>query len=46
MKYEKIEGYTEENFRRITGVKRETFNKIVEIVKKVMMRNIKGEKEN
>ena len=33
MKYEKIERYTEDNFRRITGVKRETFNKMVEIVK-------------
>ena len=46
MKYEKIEGYTEDNFRRITGVKRETFKKMVEIVKKVMMRNIKGKEEN
>ena len=34
MKYEKIEEYTEDNFRRITGVKRETFRKMVEIVKK------------
>ena len=34
MKYEKIEGYTEDNFRRITGVKRETFKNMVEIVKK------------
>ena len=34
MKYEKIEWYTEDNFRRITGVKRETFKKMVEIVKK------------
>ena len=33
MKYEKIEGYTEDDFRRITGVKRKTFNKMVEIVK-------------
>ena len=33
MRYEKIEWYTEENFRRITGVKRETFKKMVEIVK-------------
>ena len=33
MKYEKIEGYTEDNFRSITGVKRETFKKMVEIVK-------------
>ena len=34
MKYEKIEGYTEDNFRMITRVKIETFNKMVEIVKK------------
>ena len=34
MKYEKIEGYTEDKFRRITGVKKETFKKMVEIVKK------------
>ena len=34
MKYEKIAWYTEENFRRITGVKKETFKKMVEIVRK------------
>ena len=34
MKYEKIAWYTEENFRRITGVKKETFRKMVEIVRK------------
>lgn len=34
MKYEKIVGYSNEQFRRITGVKRETFQKMVEILKK------------
>ena len=34
MKYEKIAGYTEEKFRRITGVKRTTFEKMVEILRK------------
>ena len=34
MKYEKINEYDENKFRRITGVKRATFEKMVEIVKK------------
>ena len=34
MKYEKIAWYTGKNFRRITGVKKETFKKMVEIVRK------------
>ena len=34
MKYEKIVGYREEKFRRITGVKRTTFEKMVEILRK------------
>ena len=34
MKYEKIAGYSNEQFRRITGVKRETYQKMVEILKK------------
>ena len=33
MKYEKIKNYKAEKFRRITGVKRETFGEMVEIVK-------------
>jgi len=32
MKYETIKGYSEEKFRRITGVKRETFAKMLEIL--------------
>lgn len=32
MKFEKIRKLTEEKFRRITGVKRATFNKMVDIV--------------
>ena len=32
MKYEKMEGYSKEKFRRITGVKRSTFDKMVEIL--------------
>jgi len=34
MKYENITKYTEEKFRRITGVKRATFGKMMEILKK------------
>jgi Helix-turn-helix of DDE superfamily endonuclease len=33
MKYEKIKDYKEEEFRRITGVKRKTFGNMVEILK-------------
>ena len=32
MKYETIKGYSKEKFRRITGVKRETFEKMLEIL--------------
>ena len=34
MKYEKIANYSGSKFRRITGVKRSTFEKMVEILKK------------
>ena len=34
MKYEMIKEYNEQQFRRITGVKRATFNKMIEILKK------------
>lgn len=34
MKYEIIKDYNEKQFRRITGVKRATFDKMVEILKK------------
>lgn len=34
MKYEMIKEYNEKQFRRITGVKRATFNKMIEILKK------------
>ena len=34
MKYEIIKEYNEKQFRRITGVKRATFNKMIEILKK------------
>jgi len=33
MKYEKIKKYKDEKFRRITGVKRKTFEKMVEIMR-------------
>jgi hypothetical protein len=33
MKYEKIKTYKDEKFRRITGVKRTTFKKMIEILK-------------
>ena len=32
MKYENLKGYPEEKFRRITGVKRKTFDKMLEIL--------------
>ena len=32
MKYEKMKNYSEEKFRRITGVKRNTFKRMVEIL--------------
>jgi hypothetical protein len=34
MKYEKTQGLSEKGFRRLTGVQRETFGKMVEILKK------------
>ena len=34
MKYEKIAEYSNAKFRRITGVKRATFDKMVEILRK------------
>lgn len=34
MKYEMIKEYNEQQFRRIIGVKRATFNKMIEILKK------------
>ena len=46
MKYEKINEYNENKFRRITEVKRATFEKMVEILKKAMQRSTKGEEEN
>ena len=33
MKYENISGYTDEKFRRITGIKRTTFEKMLEILR-------------
>lgn len=35
MKYEIVKEYDEKQFRRITGVKRATFNKMIEILKKI-----------
>jgi uncharacterized Fe-S cluster-containing radical SAM superfamily protein len=34
MKYENIKNYTEENFRRITGIKKITFARMIEILNK------------
>ena len=43
MKYEKMKKYSEGKFRRITGIRRKTFNKIVEILKKAeAIRRSKG----
>jgi len=33
VKFEKIKNFREEKFRRITGIKRKTFNRMVEIIK-------------
>ncbi|MBS0628054.1 MAG: IS5/IS1182 family transposase, partial [Verrucomicrobia bacterium] len=33
MKFETVKGLKDEQFRRLTGVKRTTFNKMVEILK-------------
>jgi hypothetical protein len=43
MKYEKMKNYGEGKFRRVTGVRRRTFNKKVEILKKAeAVRRSKG----
>jgi len=43
MKYENLKGYPEEKFRRITGVKRKTFDKMLEILQVAeMARRSKG----
>jgi len=43
MKYNKLENYKEGKFRRITGVKRETFEKMTEILKAAeVLRRAKG----
>ena len=34
MKYDQIEGFSDEQFRRLTGVKRSTFKKMLEILEK------------
>jgi len=34
MKYENIKNYSEEDFRRVTGVKKSTFTKMIEILNK------------
>jgi hypothetical protein len=33
MKYEKIKAYKDEEFRRLSGVKKSTFKKMIEILK-------------
>lgn len=32
MRYDKLQGYGDEEFRRLTGIKRQTFIKIVQIL--------------
>ena len=47
MKYEKIKEYKEEEFRRLTGVKRKTFEKMLEILKEAeSKKKSKGGKPN
>lgn len=47
MKYEKIVKFKEEEFKRLTGVKKETFNKMVEIVKEAhRIKKAKGGRKN
>ena len=36
-KYEQLQGIAEDKFRRLTGVKRKTFNKMIEILKEAHM---------
>jgi len=43
MKYENMKKYTDEKFRRITGVKRKTFGKMIEILQRAeAIRRSKG----
>lgn len=43
MKYENIVGYSDKAFRRITGVKRKTFGKMIEILQAAeTIRRVKG----
>ena len=44
MKYEKMEKYSEEKFRRITGIRRSIFGKIIEILNAAEKRSKGGPK--
>jgi hypothetical protein len=47
MKYEKIKDYTQEEFRRLTGVKKPTFDKMVQILKDAeRIKKARGGKSN
>ncbi len=47
MKYEKIVEFKEEEFKRLIGAKKETFNKIVEITKEAhKIKKAKGGRKN
>jgi hypothetical protein len=47
MKYEKIKNYKDEEFRRLSGVKRSTFKKMIEILAEAeKKKKIRGGKPN
>lgn len=47
MKYDKLKEFTEEEFRRLTGIKRQTFNKMIVILKEAeAIKKILGGKPN
>jgi len=47
MKYEKIKNYKDEEFRRLSGVKRSTFKKMIEILEEAeKQKKVRGGKPN
>jgi len=47
MKYEKIKNYKDEEFRRLRGVKRSTFKKMIEILEEAQKKKkVRGGKPN
>lgn len=47
MKYEQIKGLEEEKFRRLTGVKRPTFDKMIDILREAdKKKKVRGGRKN